>query len=133
MVTVEPYWLNCRPGTWEVTLVTSFKPSCCSVLASNAVTDVPTSCRFCSRFCAVTTISASLSESLFSCDQTLGTTPRQTLADNPASAFIVIRGIAMALHVEAPRSLVARNAKPRYGIGNNCERRPDCCRSATRL
>src|SRR6187402_3534065 len=98
MVTVEPYWLNCRPGTWPTTLVTSFNPSCCKVLASNAVTDVPTSCRFCSRFCAVTTISASLSESLFCCDQTLGGTPRQAHADNPASAFIVIRGITLALH-----------------------------------
>src|SRR5882757_311876 len=120
MVTVEPYWLNCRPGTCDVTLVTSFNPSCCKVLASNAVTDVPTSCRFCSRFCAVMTISASLSLSLslslLSCDQTLGGTPRQTQADNPASAFIVIRGIAMALHVEASRSLVARSATMRPGV-----------------
>ena len=59
-MTVALYWLNCIPGVWPTMSVTSFKPSLSTELASNAVTEVPTSCRFCSRRCAVTMISSSL-------------------------------------------------------------------------
>src|SRR6185437_1614611 len=57
---VAPYWLNSRPGVWPAMSVTSSNPRFCRSLAPNAVIEVPTSCRFCSRRCAVTVISSSV-------------------------------------------------------------------------
>src|SRR5262249_35649472 len=41
MVTVAPYWLYCRPGTWPAMSVTFLNPSCWRAAPSNAVTEVP--------------------------------------------------------------------------------------------